>query len=207
MYQKARRTATVEDLEVMFPGMIALTNASEQPILQPKRSDMEKPHYSAKAKTHTVKVQYTTSFDGLIVHKTSHSPGRRHDYMVYKMKQPTFPGGLPYKNSGGVGRIARDHLRHHTDTAYIAMGNAVPGLDYVTPIRRRPGKDKTPAERAYNRAHSRVRIRVENAIRRVKIFRIMKERYRNRLKKYDVINDIVCGLVNQAVLLKRDELL
>ncbi|MBI1658983.1 MAG: hypothetical protein IS632_09485, partial [Thaumarchaeota archaeon] len=179
----------------------------EQPILQPKRSDMEKSHYSAKAKTYTVKVQYTTSFDGLIVHKTSHSPGRRHDYMVYKMKHPTFPGGLPYENSGDTGRTARDHLRHYADTAYIAMGNAVPGLDYVTPIRRRPRKDRTPAERAYNRAHSRVRIRVENAIRRVKIFRIMKERYRNRLKKYDVINDIVCGLVNQAILLKRSGLL
>ena len=37
---------------------------------------MEKSHYSAKAKAHTVKVQYATSFDGLIVHKTSHSPGR-----------------------------------------------------------------------------------------------------------------------------------
>ena len=63
MYQKARRAATVENLEELFPGMIALTDASEQPILQPKRSDMEKSHYSAKAKTHTVKVQYTTSFD------------------------------------------------------------------------------------------------------------------------------------------------
>jgi hypothetical protein len=26
----------------------------------------------------------------------------------------------------------------------------------------------------------------------------MKERYRNKLKKYDRINDIVCGVVNQA---------
>ena len=42
IYQKARWTTTVEDLEVMFPGMIVLTDASEQPILQPKRSDMEK---------------------------------------------------------------------------------------------------------------------------------------------------------------------
>ena len=90
--------------------------------------------------------------------------------MVYKMKHPTFPGGLPYKNSVGTGRTARDHLRHYADAAYVAMGNVVPGLDYVTPIKRRPRKDRTPAERAYNRAHSKVRIRVENAIRRVKIF-------------------------------------
>ncbi len=127
--------------------------------------------------------------------------------MVYKMKHPTFPGGLPYENSGDVGRTARGHLRHYADTACVAMGNAVLGLDCVAPIKHMPGKDRTPVERAYNRAYSRVRIRVENAIRRVKIFRIRKEMYRNRLKKYDAINDIVCRLVNQAILLKRNSII
>ena len=60
------------------------------------------------------------------------------------------------------------------------MGKIISGLDCVTPFKRKPGKDLTPEQRAYNKAHSRVRIRVENDIRRVKIFRIMKERYRNR---------------------------
>ena len=42
---------------------------------------------------------------------------------------------------------------------------------------------------------------MENAIRRVKTHRIMGDRYRNPLKKYDRINDIVCGFVNQRLLL------
>ena len=204
IYEQARKCATIEELNEIFPGLVALTDAFEQPIQQPKRSDMEESHYSAKAKTHTVKVQYTMSFDGLIVHKTTHSPGRRHDYMVYKMKHPTFPDNLPCGNEEDRGKFRRDHLRHYGDTAYIAMDKAVPGLDCVTPFKRKPGKDLTPGQRAYNRAHSRVRIRVENGIRRVKTFRIMKEIYRNKLKKYDRINDIVCGVVNQAILLKRD---
>ena len=54
------------------------------------------------------------------------------------------------------------------------------------PIKRKPGKDLAPNQREYNRAHSRIRIRVENAIRRIKTFRIMKDRYRNRLGRYDV---------------------
>ena len=84
------------------------------------------------------------------------------------------------------------------------MGKAVPGLDYATPFKRMLGKDLTPEQRTYNKAHSRVRIRVENDIRGVKVFRIMKELYRNNLKKYDRINDIACGVVNQTILLKRD---
>ena len=37
---------------------------------------------------------------------------------------------------------------------------------------------------------------VEHAIRKVKTWRIMGDRYRNPLKKYDRINDVICGLVN-----------
>lgn len=207
IYEKAKKSATVEELNEFFPGLVALTDASEQPIQRPKRSDMEESHYSAKAKTHTVKVQYTMSFDGLIVHKTAHSPGRRHDFKIYKMKHPTFPDGLRCGNEANQGKFRRNHLRHYGDTAYVAMGKVVPELDCVTPFKRMPGKDLTPEQRAYNRAHSRVRIRVENGIRRVKVFRIMKERYRNRLKKYDRINDIACGVVNQTILLKRDGIL
>ena len=83
------------------------------------------------------------------------------------------------------------------------MRKAVPGLGSTTPIKRKPGKDLTPNQREYNRAHSRIRIRVENAIRRIKTFRIMKDRYRNRLGRYDRINDTVCGVVNQTILMKR----
>lgn len=207
VYEKAKKSATIEELNEFFPGLVALTDASEQPIQRPKRSDMEESHYSAKAKTHTVKIQYTMSFDGLIVHKTAHSPGRRHDFKIFKMKHPTFPDSLPYGNEENQGKFRRDHLRHYGDTAYIAMGKVVPGLDYVTPFKRKPGQDLTPGQRKYNRGHSRVRIRVENGIRRVKVFRIMKEVYRNKLKKYDRINDIACGVVNQTILLKRDGIL
>ena len=202
LYKEAKKVTTIEEMEEIFPEMVALTDATEQPILQPKRADMEKSHYSGKAKTHTVKVQYTMSSDGLIVHKTAHSPGRTNDFKIYKMKHPTFPDNLQHKDEKNE-KCDHDYLLHYGDTAYGAMGKVVPGLHCTTPFRRQPGKDLTPEQRAFNREHSKVRIRVENGIRRTKIFRIMKERYRNRLRKYDHINDIVCGVVNQAILMKR----
>ena len=75
-----------------------------------------------------------------------------------------------------------------------------PDVEVVLPIRCKPGKKLSPEEREINRLQSRIRVRVENAIRRIKTHRIMGDRYRNPLKKYDSINDIVCGLVNQSVL-------
>ena len=75
----------------MFRGLTCLTNTSEQPIQKPKRRDMEKSHYSGKAHTHTAKVQYTMNCDGLIVHKTAHSPGSVNDITTFKKKHPSFP--------------------------------------------------------------------------------------------------------------------
>ena len=203
LYKQACEATTIEDLNELFPGMVSLVDASEQPVQQPQQAEAEKAHFSGKAKTHTVKVQYTTSFDGLIVHKTVHFPGRDHDFKIYKMKHPTFPTGLPSRDGDAKDKPGRDHLRHYGDTAYRGMANVVEGIDVRIPVVRKPGEDLTPDQREYNKAHSRIRIRVENAIRRIKIFRIAKEKYRNDRRKYDHINDVVCGVVNQTILLKR----
>ena len=79
------------------------------------------------------------------------------------------------------------------------MGKVISGLDCVTPFKRRPSRDLPPGQRVYNRVLSRVRIRVENDIQRAKVFWIMKE-YMSRLKKYDHINDIVCGRSTRPLL-------
>ena len=77
-----------------------------------------------------------------------------------------------------------------------------PGIKVVLPIKRKPGKKLSPGEKEYNKTQSKIRVYVENAIRRVKTFRIMGDVYRNPIKKYDRINDIICGLVNQRLLLE-----
>ena len=206
IYAESRKISSMDELEDMFPGLLCLTDASEQQIQRPKRKDMEKSHYSGKAHRHTSKVQYTTTWDELIIHNTRHSPGSRHDVKVYKMKHPTFPVDLQYAGEPSDERYRkRTALRHYGDNGYVGAAKAVKGIDMVLPIKKKPGLDLTPLEKGYNRIHSKIRVRVEHAIRRVKTFRIMGGGgvYRNPLKKYDRANDIVCGLVNQRVLLKR----
>jgi len=41
---------------------------------------------------------------------------------------------------------------------------------------------------------------VEHTVSRVKNFRIMAHEFRNRLKHYDTMTDIVCGLVNLRII-------
>ena len=71
LYARSKRVSTVEELEELFPGLVALVDASEQPIQRPKRKDMENSHFSGKAGRHTAKTQYTVNMHGLIIHNTS----------------------------------------------------------------------------------------------------------------------------------------
>ena len=120
------------------------------------------------------------------------------------MKHPTFPVDLQYAGEPSDERYRkRTALRHYGDNGYVGAAKAVKGIDMVLPIKKKPGLELTLRERLQQNP-LKVRVRVEHAIRRVKTFRIMGGGvYRNPLKKYDRVNDIVCGLVNQRVLLKR----
>ena len=147
LHKQACEATTIEYLRELFPGMVSLVDASEQLILRPQQPEAGKAHFPDKAKMHTVKVQYATSFDGLIIHKTAHFPGRDHDFKVYKMKHPTFPTGLPSRDGDAGNKSGRDHLRHYGDTAYRGMANVVEGIDVRIHVVRKPGEDLTPDQR------------------------------------------------------------
>jgi hypothetical protein len=57
-----------------------------------------------------------------------------------------------------------------------------------------------PEEKEYNQNHSRKRIVIEHTICRMKKYRILGDIFRNGLKKYDKVSDIVSGLVNYRIL-------
>ncbi len=55
-------------------------------------------------------------------------------------------------------------------------------------------------EKEYNRIHAKKRIIVEHTISRLKKYRIMSDIFRNKLRKYNKVSDIVTGLINYKIL-------
>ena len=209
IYSGTKKISSAEELMDVLPELVCLTDASEQKICRPKRKDMEKSHYSGKAGTHTVKVRYITNIHGLGTQDTPHSPGRVNDITIYQMRHPTFrydqrkekekekkcPGG------SGDGDAPQQQqkstkLRHYMDRGYQGAQSVDADTEVILPIKKKPGGKLTDAEKEYNITHSKIRVYVGNTIRRVKTYRIMGDRYRNPLKKYDLANSIMCGLVN-----------
>ena len=185
VYGRARRARTLEEVEEYFPGFMAFIDATEQEIPRPKNAKKRKSHYSGKKKRHTVKTQLTVNRDGLIVHKTKHARGRRHDYDVFKQNHPELP----------------EKVKPELDLGYDGIQNDFPELNPIIPLKRRRGMEElTEEQREHNRRLSKARVIVEHTIARLKKFNVFGQEFRNRLKNYDLMTDVVFGLVNLRIL-------
>jgi transposase len=51
-------------------------------------------------------------------------------------------------------------------------------------------------EKEYNAGLSRLRVKVENILAKIKVFRILSDRYRNKRKGYSLKINIVAGIIN-----------
>jgi DDE superfamily endonuclease len=193
VYGKKRKLRTIEELEELFPGFKALIDATEQDIPRPKEKRKRKTHYSGKKRRHTVKTQLTVNAKGLIVHRTNHARGRTHDYTLFKHDHPDLP----------------DKVRPVVDLGYLGIVGDYPELRPMIPFRRQgggtghkgeKGRKLTPEQTAFNRQLSRNRIVVEHTISRLKKFRVMAHEFRNRLRHYDTMTNIVTGIINLRIL-------
>jgi hypothetical protein len=192
-HDKIKRLQTVEEIEATFPGFKAAIDATEQEIPRPKAKLKRKTHYSGKRKKHTVKTQITVNQKGLIIHKTAHAAGSTHDYSLFKHSRPCLPEGVCA----------------NLDLGYKGVKNDYPNFNCKVPFKRRsPGRGKrgvkaqelTPEQKAFNKTLSSDRIVVEHDFSRLKKFHIWADEFRNRLKHYDMMTDLVCGLLNFRIM-------
>ncbi len=179
-YADSKKLTTMVQLQQFFPDLIAITDGTEQQIPRPKNRTKRKTHYSGKKKKHTVQNQITVNLDGIIIHKSTHSPGSHHDYKIYKSKHPT---------------LSEDIMVFY-DLGYLGIEKDFPKQTNILPYKKKIGKELTISQKEWNKLQSKIRIKVEHVIAQIKKFRINREVFRNKLCRYDMISEIVCGIVN-----------
>ena len=90
------------------------------------------------------------------------------------------------------------------DLAYLGVEKDIPEQLSALPHKRNRKQEELPQkEKEYNKIHSKKRIIVENTICRLKKYRIMSDIFRNKLRRYNKISDIVSGLVNYRIMSQR----
>lgn len=166
---KKDRTLTQEGLEEL------IIDCTEQPIQRPKKG--QKKYYSGKKKRHTIKTEIRITGNGKIKGVSKSSPGKKHDFEIYKDEKPP-----PRK------------CRTYGDSGYQGIGNL--RSEFEIPYKK-PKKGKLDAEqKEYNTALSSFRVRVEHKIRELKTFNILSYTYRNFGKGYGLKFNIIAGIVN-----------
>jgi DDE superfamily endonuclease/Helix-turn-helix of DDE superfamily endonuclease len=147
LYRRTRRLRTIGEVEEYFPGFKAFVDSTEQEIPRPKNKKKRKNYYSGKKKKHTVKNQYMVNNQGLILHKTRHEKGKKHDYGVYKHNHPVTPSQV---ESVVV------------DLGYLGIQKDFPTVKSVLPYRKKRKSELSMEERRYNKKHAKLRIVVEH---------------------------------------------
>jgi transposase len=66
--------------------------------------------------------------------------------------------------------------------------------------KKRHQQELSQVEIEHNKIHSKKRIVIEHTIYRLKKYNIMNDIFRNRLRKYDKVPDMVSGLTNYRIM-------
>jgi len=135
-------------------------------------------YYSGKQKQHTLKAQVVVNQANGHIICTAFSKGRVHDFRLFKLQPlPLLPKQLCLADKGYQG-LAQVHANSMTPT-------------------KQPRKAKLDhCERQHNRLLARLRIVVEHVNRRLKIFRILAERYRNRRRRFSLRFNLIAAILN-----------
>jgi transposase len=109
---------------------------------------------------------------------TDFSSGSKHDFQLFKESGSTIPVETRVLADAGYQGLADLH------------GNS------QTPVKKTKRHPLSSEEKAYNRTLSRERILIEHILRKLKIFRILSERYRNRRKRFGLRFNLIAAIYN-----------
>lgn len=90
--------------------------------------------------------------------------------------------------------VMAESIRGVADTGH--QGLTAFHANSQTPAKKSKHHPLTPQQKASNRTLSRERMLVENVIRKLKTFRILSERYRNRRKRFALRFNLIAAIYN-----------
>lgn len=148
----------------------------ESPIERPQRH--QKAFYSGKQRKHTLKTQAVVELQTSRIICLAHGKGKMHDFRLLKSSGVKFGLLLKVIADKGYQGITKIHDRSQT------------------PLKKPRGGKLTSSQKKYNRELNRLRIVVEHVNRRLKIFKILSERYRNRHRRFGLRANLIAGIYN-----------
>jgi len=131
-----------------------------------------------------LKVQIIIEEETERITATFFGKGRTHDYKLF-----------------GLSRVRLGkHLKLRADLGYWGLQSD--SAKVILPLKNSKLHQLTKEEKKFNRTLAGKRVKIENVIRRLKVFRILSERYRHRRKRFGLRFNLIAGLHNYELKLK-----
>lgn len=102
-----------------------------------------------------------------------------------------------YKNS--VGSAVSKDIKLQGDSGF--QGIAGLHANSETPKKSSKKTPLTDEEKANNRRIAQERILIENINAKIKVFKIVANKYRNRRKRHNIRMSLICGIYNHGLLI------
>ena len=109
---------------------------------------------------------------------TAFSCGSKHDFQLFKDDDTDLA----------------EHLRILTDAGYQGLADLHPNSQ--TPFKKSKYHALTKREKQSHRVLARKRIVIEHIFRKLKVFRILSEKYRNRRKRFALRFNLIAAIYN-----------
>lgn len=109
---------------------------------------------------------------------TAFSQGSKHDFQLFKDDQLDIP----------------EHIRILADAGYQGLADLHENCQ--TPFKKSKYHPLTKKEKRKNRTLARKRILIEHVFRKLKVFRILSEKYRNRRKRFAMRFNLIAAIYN-----------
>ena len=136
--------------------------------------------YSGKKKRHTLKTQVVINVATHLIMCVATAFGSMHDLTLFRHSDVRVHRETALIGDAGYQGLCHDH------------GHS------ITPHKASKNRPLTPEDRHENRVLASTRLRVEHVIRQMKIFRVLKEVYRHRRRRFALRANLIAALCNHS---------
>ncbi len=185
--QRSRR-APGKDLATLveeYPVVEVIVDSHEQKTRRPKGWEAQKPFYSGKKKTHTLKNQAAVDVNGRVQAVSESVPGSTSDLAL--LERSDVVERLEPREAVGA------------DKAYIGAERRFADHSFYVPVKKPPRRERTPEETSYNRALATARIVVEHLFARMMRFGSLAQVWRHRKSRHSGVFRVVAWLADRQL--------
>ena len=150
-------------------------------IQRPKNSELQTYYYSGKKKKHTIKIQLIVDKKSNKIVSVAFDAGSVHDFLLFK----------------NTTKDLNDLINFLADSGY----QGITSIFKNSMISKKKSKYNplTDQDKELNKLISSIRITIEHVNCQLKIFRILSERYRSRIKTFYKRVILICYFYNYCL--------